>query len=220
MCKIIIVLMVRIEPFEKYSGQYEAWFDTNAPVYQSELKALRKLLPRSRNSVEIGVGSGRFAVPLGIRRGLEPSASMARIAQQRGIRVDQGICERLPYEDSQFDLVLMVTTLCFLDDVVQSFREVHRILMKSGWLVIGFIDKNSSLGKLYREYSNTNVFYSVADFYSLEEITRLLLQNGFGHLQFVHTISRPVEDIDDTEPALEGYGTGSFVVIRAMKQVI
>ena len=41
-------------------------------------------------SVEIGVGTGRFAFPLGIRSGLEPLAKMATIARDRGISVVEG----------------------------------------------------------------------------------------------------------------------------------
>ena len=59
--------------------------------------------------------------------------------------MDKGVCENLPYEDAQFDLALMVTTICFIDDVEK--------------------------------------FYSI-------------------------------EDID---PVRDGYGKGSFVVVRAQK---
>jgi hypothetical protein len=105
--------MACIEPFEKYTHLYEAWFEQNRYAYESELEAIRELIPVHYNSVEIGVGSGRFAIPLGIKRGLEPSARMVRIAKQRGIIVDIGIGENLPYDNAQFDLALMVTTICF-----------------------------------------------------------------------------------------------------------
>ena len=57
--------MAKIEPFEKFTRQYEDWFEEHSYVYESELKAVRMLLPEYQNGVEIGVGSGRFAVPLG-----------------------------------------------------------------------------------------------------------------------------------------------------------
>ena len=67
--------MVQIEPFEKFTRQYEVWFEEHKYAYESELKAIRELLPENQNSIEIGVASGRFADPFGIKRGLEPSAS-------------------------------------------------------------------------------------------------------------------------------------------------
>jgi SAM-dependent methyltransferase len=209
--------MTRSEPFEKFTRQYEAWFEKHRYAYESELSALRKLLPKFHRSVEIGVGSGRFAAPLGIKRGLEPSVRMGKIAKQRGIMVDRGVCENLPYDNNQFDLVLMVTTICFLDDIKQSLQEVCRILEPGGWFMIGFIDKDSSLGKTYRQCQAENVFYRVADFYSVEEIIQLLNQTGFVDFHYTQTIFHPLDEIKKIEPVHTGYGSGSFVVVRAQK---
>jgi len=41
------------------------------------------------------------------------------MARDRGIKVIHAVAERLPIKDSQFDFALMVTTICFLDDVDQ-----------------------------------------------------------------------------------------------------
>lgn len=209
--------MARIEPFEKFTRRYEDWFEEHRYVYESELKAVRVLLPEYQSGVEIGVGSGRFAAPLGIKRGLEPSVRMGKIAKKRGIQVDKGVCENLPYEDAQFDLVLMVTTICFLDDVEKSFQEVNRILKPGGWFIIGFIDKNSTIGKFYLKYQNENVFYRVVKFYSTEEIVQFLNKTRFINLRFTQTIFHQLEEIKEIEPVREGYGTGSFVVVRAQK---
>jgi SAM-dependent methyltransferase len=79
--------MPRIEPFEKYSGKYEDWFERNEFVYKSEIQAIKELLPNVKKSIEIGVGSGRFAVPLGIKTGVDPSLRMREIAQKKGVKV-------------------------------------------------------------------------------------------------------------------------------------
>lgn len=65
----------RVEPFDRHARKYEAWFSKNKYAYLSELKALRKLVPRRGLSAEIGTGSGRFALPLGVDIGIEPSPS-------------------------------------------------------------------------------------------------------------------------------------------------
>lgn len=207
----------QIEPFEKYTKLYEDWFEGNRYAYESELKAIQALLPVYKNGVEIGVGSGRFAVPLGIKHGLEPSAEMGKIAKKRGIVLDEGVCENLPYEDSRFDLVLMVTTICFLYDAEKSFQEVERILRPGGWFIIGYIDKNSIIGKSYLKYKDSNVFYRVATFYSTEEIIQLLNKTGFLNLKFSQTIFHELNEIKEIEPVKEGYGSGSFVAVRAQK---
>ena len=46
--------------------------------------------------------------------------------------------ESLPFADSQFDFVLMFTTICFLDDIETAFNEVYRVLKSGGSLIIGF----------------------------------------------------------------------------------
>ena len=209
--------MAQIEPFEKFTRRYEDWFEEHRYAYESELKAVQMLMPEYRSGVEIGVGSGRFSAPLGIKRGLEPSVRMGKIAKKRGIQVDKGVCENLPYKNAQFDLVLMVTTICFLDDVEKSFQEVKRILKPGGWFIIGFIDKNSTIGKFYLKYQNENVFYRVAKFYSTEEIVQFLNNTRFMNLRFTQTIFHELKEMHETDPVRESYGTGSFVVVRAQK---
>jgi len=58
---------MKIEPFEKYTQKYEDWFERNRFAYESELQAVRAMLPKEGIGVEIGVGSGKFAVPLNIK---------------------------------------------------------------------------------------------------------------------------------------------------------
>src|SRR3989339_1105398 len=83
-------------PFEDLVERYDSWFDRHASFYQAELDAVQSLLPVSfRDAVEVGVGTGRFAGPLGIRMGVEPSHPMAAVARQRGIAVVEGCAESL-----------------------------------------------------------------------------------------------------------------------------
>ncbi|MFX1521660.1 MAG: class I SAM-dependent methyltransferase [Promethearchaeota archaeon] len=210
--------MPRIEPFERYTSRYENWFEENRPVYESELKALQANIPPHTRGVEIGVGSGRFAAPLGILFGVDPSPKMVDIARRRGIQVVYGVAEKVPFADSSFDLVLMVTTICFVDDIESSFREVNRILNPGGSFIIGFIDKNSRVGRIYQEKKKKNVFYNLATFYSVEEVVSLLKGSGFDDFYFTQTIFRDLKNIKNLEPVISGHGKGSFVVVRAVKR--
>ena len=120
--------MARIKPFEHYLNKYENWFYKNEFTYLSELLAVKKMLHFDTMGIEIGVGSGRFAEPLGIKIGIEPSQKMIQLAVQRGLDVIKGVAEDLSIKKDLFDFALMVTTICFLDDVTKAFREVFRIL--------------------------------------------------------------------------------------------
>lgn len=211
--------MPKVEPFERYANKYEDWFERNEFAYESELRAIRKLLPESGEGIEIGVGSGRFAAPLGIKVGVEPSNKMKEIAYKRGIEVVNGVAEALPFDDSRFDFALMVTTICFLDNIETALKEAYRILKPGGCLIIGLIEKNSPVGKLYEQQKRDNVFYKVAVFYSVDEILSYLKETGFKDFNFIQTIFHNLEEIKDIEPVKAGYGEGSFVGIKAMKQM-
>ncbi|OGX55188.1 MAG: methyltransferase type 11 [Omnitrophica WOR_2 bacterium RIFOXYB2_FULL_38_16] len=210
--------MNKIEIFEKYTAKYEDWFERNPWVYQSELKAIKQKLPEIGKGVEIGVGTGRFAKPLGIRIGIEPSKNMGVIARSNGIEVVNAKAEKLPFVDSKFDFVLMVTTVCFLDDIQAAFKEAFRATKAKGRIIIGFVDKDTNLGKAYQECKNNNVFYKFAKFYSVEQIVFYLKKAGYVKFEFSQTIFKDLSEINEEEVAIEGYGDGSFVVISAFKQ--
>ena len=74
--------MPKILPFQRYTVRYENWFEDNPWVYQAELKAVACLLPDGHYGMEIGIGTGRFAEPLGITIGVDPSSHMREIAQK------------------------------------------------------------------------------------------------------------------------------------------
>ena len=209
--------MAKIEPFEKFAYRYEDWFEKNKFVYKSELLAVREQLPKSGEGIEIGVGSGRFAGPLGIKIGIEPSGKMRKIAQGKGIKVVDGIAEALPFDNSQFEFALMVTTICFLDDIETAFRETYRVLKPGGCLIVGFIDKNSPIGKLYQQHKKNSVFYRVAIFYSVDEVISYLKKANFKDFNFNQTIFHNLTQIRGIEPVKKGYGEGSFVVIKAIR---
>jgi ubiquinone/menaquinone biosynthesis C-methylase UbiE len=209
--------MPKTEPFEKYTDRYENWFERNKYVYQSEINAIRQILPDFKKGVEIGVGSGRFAEPLGIKFGIEPSSKMRKIARDRGIKVVDGTAENLAFKDCSFDLALMATTLCFLDDERKAFMETYRILKYGGYFINGFVDKNSRVGRIYQRNKQKSVFYRTAVFFNTEEVVKLLKKTGFRKFKFRQTVFNELDKIKQTESVKEGYGDGSFVVIRAQK---
>ena len=88
--------MNNIDIFEKNAAEYDLWFEENEAAYKSEILALRDLIPAKGVGLEIGVGTGRFAGPLGIRIGVEPAKAMADRARRRGIEVHEARAKPFP----------------------------------------------------------------------------------------------------------------------------
>ncbi|WP_048147983.1 class I SAM-dependent methyltransferase [Palaeococcus ferrophilus] len=209
--------MPKTEPFENFRERYEEWFERHRYAYLSELEAVKMLLPREGIGAEIGVGTGRFAAPLGVKLGVEPSRSMADLARLRGVEVIEGTAEDLPFEDESLDYLLMVTTICFVDDPEKALKEAYRVLKPGGAIVIGFVDRESPIGREYERNKERSVFYREAKFFSTAEVVELLKKAGFREFEFVQTLFHPLEEVKEIEPVKKGYGEGSFVVIKAVK---
>jgi SAM-dependent methyltransferase len=209
--------MAKIEPFEKHSEVYEEWFEKHPDLYRWEIEAIRELLPPFSEGVEIGIGTGRFALPLGIRMGIEPSPRMAAIAMEKGLEVIPGTAEEIPLPDESVDFVLMVTTICFVDDPLKALREIHRILRPGGWVIVGFVDRDTPLGRHYLEHRKESRFYAPATFFSADEVAELLRRAGFEELKAVQTLFGP--RLDQMEGGVKpGFGEGAFVAIRGRKE--
>ena len=63
-------------------------------ICQSELRAVKAVVPENRHGMEIGVGTGIFASPLNIKVGVEPSKKLAEMARTKGITVFEDFAER------------------------------------------------------------------------------------------------------------------------------
>jgi SAM-dependent methyltransferase len=202
-------------PFEAHPERYERWFEVYPAAYLSELLALRSFVPLQGRGLEIGVGSGRFAAPLGVQVGLDPSPAMLGRASARGVVTVGGTGEALPFVAASFDHALIVTTLCFVDRPAVMIAEARRVLRPGGTLVLGFIDRESPLGSSYLSHQAESLFYREATFFSAGEVDELLRAGGFVVSRWAQTLFRPLTEITEIEPVRVGWGTGSFVVVAA-----
>ncbi len=210
-------MTARTAPFEKYARDYDAWFDAHRWAFLSEVGAIRRFLPQEGDFLEVGVGTGRFAQILGIRHGLDPSPVMCAWAGARGIETCTGAAEALPFKDGRFDAVLMVTVVCFVDDLDLSVREGARVLKTGGRLVTGFVDANSTLGRLYRERRGSSRFYGEATFRTAPQVAEAMERAGLAAIETAQTLFSMPGTLEGIEPAEAGYGRGAFVAIAGRK---
>jgi ubiquinone/menaquinone biosynthesis C-methylase UbiE len=207
--------MNSISVFDNNALEYDNWFDKHSNIYQSEILALKEAIPMNKKGLEIGSGTGRFSLPFNINIGVEPSFNMSKLAEQNGMTIINAVAENLPFHNHSFDFALMVTTVCFLSDIPKAFSEVHRILKPKGAIILAIIDKNSELGKKYEAEKLENKFYKDAHFHSTKEITELLGQSDFYSFSYWQTLTK--FGTSEIEQPKHGFGEGSFVVIKAIK---
>jgi len=204
--------------FDSCSMEYDEWYDKNRLAYLSEIEALKQVVPGGGKGLEIGVGTGRFAVPLGVSFGVDPSEKMLEIAKERGVKAFLSKGEQLPFGEAEFDFVLMVVTLCFVDNPDLVLSESRRVLRDGGKVIIGIVDKNSYLGRLYQQKKQQgHKFYEKATFYSVDEVIGLLKRHNFDEIVTYQTIFQPLEELKEVEKPEKGHGKGSFVVICGRK---
>lgn len=209
--------MPKTEAFDKDPSGYDEWYERNSHAFASEVEAIRRLMPEKGPFLEVGVGTGRFASALGIPIGVDPSVKMRELARKRGVEAVDGVAESLPFMVNWFNAVLMITVICFLDDIGEAFSEAKRVLKPGGYLIVGFIEKESHLGRKYSERAGVEGFFKDAHLYSAEEVERHLKEAGFVDVEFTQTLFKDPAELEEADIVREGHGEGSFVAVRARK---
>jgi len=208
-------------PFDELASEYDAWFDAAGNlIFRNEVKALQTLLPYLQKPwLEIGVGSGRFAQALGIETGIDPSAKLIEIAKGRGIKTFLGRGEEQIFDSESFGTVFLIVTLCFLDSPLKVLKEVKRILIPGGKIVLGLVLKDSPWGILYQSKKEENHrFYRYAKFYNSKEIVRMLFKAGFMGDKMISALFQEPGNVKDIEEPKEGYyPEAGFTIIVAHK---
>lgn len=203
-----------IEHFDETSKGYDAWYESHPALYRSELAALRPAVP-SGTGLEIGVGTGRFAAPLGVRFGLDPAINMLRLAKKRGILAVQGLGESLPFRDRAFDFVQIVFVIEFVDQPLFFLKEAARTIRPNGFLILGFIDRESVWGQYYaQDPSHRQNFHP----FRAEEVLGIFAQIGLEFREAYQTLFRPPPDIGKEEEPMAGFGRGGVVILKAEKR--
>lgn len=142
---------------------------------------------------------------------------MIRIAAKRGVEVVQGIGEKLPFRDNAFDYIVIIVTLCFAEDPLTLLLEARRVLKTRGVIATCIIPRDSIWGQHYiAKARQGSTFYSIARFYSIEEIANMLRMMGYELLDAVSVLRyTPYEEPRLEEP--EKGAKGGFVCLKARK---
>lgn len=173
--------------FDQFARDYDRWFDTHAEAFSAQLALLRTVIPETGEGLEVGVGSGRFASSLGIHYGLDPSPALLTMAGQRHVETALGIGEHLPYRSGTLDFVLMMTVICFLDDISQSLREAFRVIRPNGIIIVAFLEKDGEIAVRESCGKSRGRFLQHATFRTAGEVMTGLGTAGFSGILRVHS---------------------------------
>lgn len=123
--------------YDRIAQWYEGWRPAVTP---DELDALRRLLgPGRGRCLDIGCGNGvstEVVAELGwTATGVDVSTELLELARGRGLDVQEGAADALPFEEAAFDAALSVWTHTDVEDFPAALREAARVLRPGAPLV-------------------------------------------------------------------------------------
>ena len=196
-----------VDVFNVYYDKYDEWYEEHPITYENELRLVEAVVEQYAGKnrdrcVEIGVGTGRFAAPLGCAYGVDPSFGMLLRARERGIHVIMGRAEQLPLASGAFRLALLIVTLCFVEDPEATISEAARVLARGGVAIACIVPRDTEWGQHYMALGGKgHPFYSRARFYTVEEVISLAEDQGLTPGRVIATLTyKPWEQPRSDKP--------------------
>ena len=135
--------------------------------------------------LDVGCGDGTYSIAAckrGARAiGVDLSAAMLETARRRAVdcKPDIAWClasaEELPFDSETFDVVIAVTTLCFVKDPQRTVQEAARVLKSGGSLIIGELGRYSlwAISRRVRGWLGSSTWRRVR-FWTFQGLRRLI----------------------------------------------
>lgn len=205
-------VFLKPEIASNYDEYYQSDFGKKVDKIEKAIIAdLIKELPRNE-MLELGCGTGHwsdFFSKNGFKvTGIDISEAMLDIAKDKKIDATfkVGDAGQIPFQDESFPCISSITMLEFVDNQDVVINEMYRVLKKSGWLLLGCLNKNSIIGK-NKENDETfrdAAFLSIEDIQSkLEKFDILQIKSGV-RLAPDYSISDENEENEPIEPVFIG----------------
>ena len=229
--------------FDKYAGEYDAWFFDNMNLLTSEVRLVAHFLKDAGKVFSVGCGSGLFEsilkkdYDIHIEYGLEPSDGMADIARKRGMTVDVTTAENAELGTELYDTILFNGTPSYITDLKMVFEKANKALKPGGKIVVIDVPKEGSFATMYNlaktlETYNHPLLEGVhpLDAYPIEFVKtanwrtsaqkiEFLKETGFDQFKFAQTLTKhPLYSNNVAEEPIEGFDSGDYVAICAIKK--
>jgi len=161
---------------ELYASSDEPWhFSFRASQqyrYNAYLQILKQFSDNYGITLDIGCSQGQFTMALQNIASSVIAIDISKIAIQRAkkhivatknIRFEVGSLPLLKYNNEQFDLVLVLEVLYYLEkeDRIEALKEIKRVLNKDGFLLISVNINNSPYFQIDEFYNLINQFFKI-----------------------------------------------------------
>jgi len=141
------------------------WFVGRRAILESFLKGIvRSLRSRIENPkiLDVGCGTGanlEMLSQFGSAEGVDVSDDALDFCRQKGLTVQKGLAETLPYADETFDISTALDVIEHLDDDGAGLREMHRVTKRGGYSLI-FVPAFMWLWGVQDDISNHRIRYT------------------------------------------------------------
>ncbi|MBK6725587.1 MAG: class I SAM-dependent methyltransferase [Acidobacteria bacterium] len=141
------------------------WFVGRRAILDSFLKQIHSSLITHHSSLsilDVGCGTGANIEMLsqyGEAEGVDVSDDALEFCRRKGLTVQKGLAETLPYADESFDLTTALDVVEHLDDDIAGLKEMFRVTKRGGYSLI-FVPAFMWLWGVQDDISNHRIRYT------------------------------------------------------------
>lgn len=154
------------------------WFVGRRAILETFLRDMTEKLSRKNGELsilDVGCGTGanlEMLSQFGSAEGVDVSDDALEFCRRKGLKVQKGLAETLPYADETFDVTTALDVVEHLDDDVAGLKEMFRVT-KSGGYSLFFVPAFMWLWGVQDDISNHRIRYT------RKQITERLTQAGY-----------------------------------------
>jgi SAM-dependent methyltransferase len=141
------------------------WFVGRRAILESFLDSIvRNLKSKDLRILDVGCGTGanlEMLAQYGSAEGVDVSDDALEFCRRKGLAVQKGLAEKLPYPDGVFDITTALDVVEHLDDDVAGLKEMHRVTKPGGYSLI-FVPAFMWLWGVQDDISNHRIRYTKA----------------------------------------------------------
>ena len=141
------------------------WFVGRRAILESFLGSIcSKLMAQDSalSILDVGCGTGanlEMLAQFGEAEGVDVSDDALEFCRQKGLKVQKGLAETLPYRDESFDLTTALDVVEHLDDDIAGLKEMYRVTKVGGYSLV-FVPAFMWLWGVQDDISNHRIRYT------------------------------------------------------------